>query len=135
MLKRLGLLTLCASLLGIGCSSTTIIHATPADAKIYIDDEYRGVGSVTYSDQKIIGSTTRVRIEKPGCETFNSSFSRNEEFDAGACAGGVFLLFPFLWIEKYKANHDYALNCKTSSNETSPVGASPLFATGAVPAQ
>ena len=39
------------------------------------------------------------------------TFAKNEEFDAGACAGGVFVLVPFLWIQKYKADHIYEYSC------------------------
>ncbi len=27
------------------------------------------------------------------------------------CAGGVFVLVPFLWIQKYKAEHVYEYEC------------------------
>lgn len=93
------------------CSSTTMVRSTDSDAKIYIDGEYKGKGSVTHTDTKMIGSVTMVKMEKEGCEPMNYTFSRNEEFDAGACAGGVFVLVPFLWIQKYKPEHVYEYNC------------------------
>ncbi len=93
------------------CSSTTMVRSTDSDAKIYIDGEYKGKGSVSHTDTKMIGSVTQVKIEKDGCEPMNYTFARNEEFDAGACAGGVFVLVPFLWIQKYKAEHVYEYNC------------------------
>lgn len=59
-------------------------------------------------------------MKKEGCETQTFMFSRNEEFDAGACAGGVFLLFPFLWIQKYRPMHNYEFECqKTKRSEIS----------------
>lgn len=61
------------------------------------------------TDTKIVGSTTTVRLEYPGYETTTGTISRNEEFDVGACIGGVFLLFPFLWIQKYKPIHTFEL--------------------------
>lgn len=99
------------------CSSTTMIRSTDSQAKIYIDGELKGTGSATHTDTKIVGSTNSVRIEKPGCEPAFYTFSRNEEFDAGACAGGVFLLVPFLWIQKYKAERTYEYNCVSTSNK------------------
>ncbi|HWU42224.1 MAG TPA: hypothetical protein VN132_02260 [Bdellovibrio sp.] len=96
----------------LACSSTTQIRSTDHDAKIYVDGEFRGKGSVTYTDTKTIGSTTSVRLEKTGCEPKMYMFSRNEEFDAGACAGGVFVLVPFLWIQKYKPEHVYEFECE-----------------------
>jgi len=95
----------------IGCSSSTLVRSTDSEAKIYIDGEYKGKGSATHTDTKIVGSSTSVRIEKDGCEPMNYMFSRNEEFDAGACLGGVLVLVPFLWIQKYKAEHTYDYTC------------------------
>jgi len=95
----------------IGCSSTTTIRSTDPDAKIYLDGEFKGKGSWTQTDTKIIGSVTNVRLEKEGCEPMTFSYARNEEFDVGACAGGVFLLFPFLWIQKYKPERTYEYTC------------------------
>ena len=52
-----------------------------------------------------------MRLQKDGCEEKTFSFSRNEEFDTGACIGGVFLLVPFLWIQKYKPERTYEYIC------------------------
>jgi hypothetical protein len=100
------------ALLVASCSSTTTIRSSDHEAKIYIDGELKGKGVATHTDTKTIGSTTSVRIEKPGCEPMYYNFSRNEEFDAGACAGGVFVLVPFLWVQKYKPEHNYEFNCE-----------------------
>ena len=94
------------------CSSTTFIRSTDSDAKIYIDGEYKGKGTASHTDTKTIGSVTSVRLEKAGCEPRSFQFSRNEEFDAGACAGGVFLLVPFLWVQRYKAERTYEFECE-----------------------
>lgn len=99
------------------CSSTTLIRTTDPQAKIYIDGELKGMGSVTHTDTKIVGSTNSVRVEKPGCEPAFYTFSRNEEFDAGACAGGVFVLVPFLWIQKYKPERTYEYNCVSTTQK------------------
>jgi hypothetical protein len=106
----------------LACSSTTLIRTTDSDAKIYIDGEYKGKGSVSYTDTKIVGSSTSVRVQKEGCEPQLFNLTRSEEFDAGACAGGVFFLVPFLWIERYKPEHTYEYTCEKThshaSNET-----------------
>jgi hypothetical protein len=99
------------ALVSFSCSSTTFIRSTDPEARIYIDGEFRGVGSVSHSDTKIVGSTTHVRLEKDGCEPISSSFQRSEEFSVGACIGGVFLLVPFLWIMSYKPDHTYEYRC------------------------
>ena len=93
------------------CSSTTTIRSTDPEARIYIDGELRGLGQVSHSDTKIVGSTTTVRMEKDGCMPVTNNFNRSEEFDVGACIGGAFVLVPFLWIEKYKPEHNYEFRC------------------------
>lgn len=110
-MKRIALLFTTAALF-MGCSSTTLIRSTDPDAKIYVDGEYKGKGQYTMTDTKIVGSTTAVRLEKPGCEPKSFVITRSEEFDAGACAGGVFVLVPFLWVEKYKPEHVYEYECE-----------------------
>lgn len=110
-MKKFALLSLAALYLA-SCASSTTIRTQDSDVKIYVDGEYKGKGVATHTDSKTIGSTTSVRLEKAGCEPQFFTFSRNEEFDAGACAGGVFVLVPFLWIQKYKPEHVYEFDCK-----------------------
>ena len=105
---------LAINFLFVSCASSTIVRSTDPGAKIYIDGEFKGKGSVTHSDTKIVGSSTSVKLVKEGCEPEIYNFSRNEEFDAGACVGGVLVLFPFLWIQKYKAEHVYEYSCTKS---------------------
>jgi len=93
------------------CSSTTVINVTDKKAKVYVDGEYRGKGSVMHTDTKIVGATTQVMIKKKGCSPMTYTFSRSEVFDAGACAGGVFVLFPFLWVMKYKPSRTFEYEC------------------------
>lgn len=93
------------------CSSTTMIRSTDSAAKIYVDGEYKGKGTVSYTDTKIVGSSTSVRVEKEGCAPQFYNMTRSEEFDVGACAGGVFVLVPFLWVMKYKPDHTYEYIC------------------------
>lgn len=111
-------LILMSAVVFASCSSTTLIRSTDPQAKIYVDGELAGTGTVTHTDTKIVGSTTSIRIEKPGCEPAFFTMSRSEEFDAGACAGGVFVLVPFLWIEKYKAERTYEYNCVSNVKST-----------------
>lgn len=96
----------------IGCSSTTLIRSSDPEAKIYVDGEYKGKGQYTHTDTKIVGSTTPIRLQKEGCEPMSFNLTRSEEFDVGACAGGVFVLAPFLWIMKYKPEHTYEFQCE-----------------------
>jgi hypothetical protein len=94
----------------VNCSSSTMIRTTDPDAKIYVDGEMIGKGSASYSDTKTVLSSTNVRIVKQGCAPVTNQISRSE-FDVGACIGGVFLVFPFLWIEKYKPEYNFEYSC------------------------
>ena len=79
-------------------------------ARVFIDGAYVGNTPYVMSDTKIVGSTTSVRLEAPGYETTQVTIHRSEQFDMGACIGGVFLLVPFLWIEGYQPEHMYMLS-------------------------
>jgi hypothetical protein len=92
-----------------GCASTTVIRSNPSGAKLYLNGEAVGVTPYTMTDTKIVGSTTSVRLEAPGYETTSGAISRSEEFDVGACIGGVLVLVPFLWIMGYKPDHTFEL--------------------------
>jgi len=91
------------------CSSTTLIQTEPSGAKVYMNEEYKGVTPLSYSDTKIVGSITSVRFEKEGYETLYTTLTRNESADVGAIIGGIFFLFPFLWTMKYNPTHMYEL--------------------------
>lgn len=102
-------LVLAGAILFTSCASTTMIHSTPVGAKLYLNGESVGTTPYQYSDTKILGSTTIVKLQKEGYEDFNTSFSRNEKADAGAIIGGIFVLVPFLWTMKYKPNRTYEM--------------------------
>lgn len=92
-----------------GCASTTMINSIPDGAKVYLNEELAGTTPYLHSDTRIVGSTNRVRLEKEGYVTLQTTFARDEEADAGAIIGGIFLLVPFLWTMKYKSEHNYEL--------------------------
>jgi hypothetical protein len=98
-----------AALLLQACASSTIINSRPQGAKLYVDGEFKGNTPYAYSDQKIVGSTSQIRLVKEGYQDTTVSMSRNEEFSVGACIGGVLVLVPFLWIMNYKGDHTYEL--------------------------
>lgn len=101
----------------VGCSSSTTIISNPTGARLYLNGEPVGSTPYTMTDTKIIGSATTVRLEMPGYNTTHGVITRNEEFDVGACIGGVLVLFPFLWIMGYKPTHTFELQ---------PLGGSPV---------
>ncbi|WP_194973915.1 PEGA domain-containing protein [Aquiflexum lacus] len=100
---------LSATIFLAGCGSTTMIQSRPDNAKVYLNGEYMGTTPYAHRDTKIVSSTTIVTLEKEGYQPFNTSFSRDEELDVGALIGGLFLLFPFLWIMKYKPFRTYEM--------------------------
>jgi hypothetical protein len=101
---------LAASILVSGCASTTLIQSTPEGAKVFLNGEMVGRTPYSHRDTKIVGSTTSVKLEKEGYEPFTTSFSKDEEVDAGAIIGGLFFFIPFLWTMKYKPVHSYELS-------------------------
>lgn len=92
-----------------GCASTTVIRTEPSDATLYIDGSKTGKTPYSYSDTKITGSTTSIRISKEGYEDFQTVLVRNEQVDAGAIVGGLFFWVPFLWVMGYKPEHTYEM--------------------------
>lgn len=102
-------LILSTTILLSGCSSTTLFQTSPTGAKLYINDEFVGNTPYTYSDTKIVGTTTIVKIKAEGYEDFNYVLKRNEEANVGAIIGGIFVLFPFLWVMDYKPIHSFEL--------------------------
>lgn len=106
---RIVSLVLTLSILLSSCASSTMIYSGPEDAKIYIDGEPVGKTPYLHTDTKIIGSTTTVKLEKEGYQPFYTTFSRNEQADAGAIIGGLFVWIPFLWTMKYKPTRTYEM--------------------------
>ncbi len=91
------------------CASTTIIKSSPSGAKLYMNGEPVGTTPYTHTDTKIVGSTTILKISNEGYEDFNGVLKRDEEVNVGAIIGGIFLLFPFLWVMDYKPTHNFDL--------------------------
>ena len=112
------LTAVCLSAVLISCASTTTIRAVDTngsidgDAKIYTDGMYKGKGEVMYSDTKIVGSKTDVRLKKKGCKSASYSLFRSEKLQVGALIGGVFFFVPFLWIMGYSPMHSYEFQCE-----------------------
>ena len=77
-----------------------MLRSEPSGATVYIDGSKVGKTPYTYSDTKIVGATTQVRLKLEGYE----------EFQVGPCIGGVFVLVPFLWVMGYRPEHSYELS-------------------------
>ena len=113
--------SLAISLLLASCSSGTMIVSSPSNAKLSIDGDIVGLTPYFYSDTKIMGTTTTVRLEKEGYKPMYAEFSKNEAADVGAIIGGLFFTFPFLWSMKYKPTHSYQLQEAVVVNQTSEI--------------
>lgn len=111
-LKSLSLL-LASAILFSSCSSTTLIQSSPPGAKVYLDGSSVGTTPYYLTDSKIVGSETRIRLEKEGYNEFTTVLVKDEEADIGAIIGGCFVLVPFLWTLKYKDLHVYDLTPST----------------------
>lgn len=109
MLTKVIVLWLAGSILFSSCASTTMIQSNPNGARVYVNGEPVGTTPYTHRDSKIVGSVTTVKLEKEGYNSFNTTFTKDEEVDIGAIIGGVFLFIPFLWTMKYKPIHTYEL--------------------------
>lgn len=121
MLKQVATCFLIAAF-SVSCASTTIINSIPSGAKIYADGAYLGTTPYTYSDTKIIGSTTYIKLKKKGCQTGNFLISRNEKFEVGPCIGGVLVAVPFLWIMGYNPQRTFEMECSKSANIEDDLG-------------
>ncbi|HLN20521.1 MAG TPA: PEGA domain-containing protein [Bacteroidales bacterium] len=102
-------LLLSTTILLSSCASTTMFQTTPTAAKIYVNDEYVGTTPYAYTDTKIVGTTTIVKIKAEGYQDFNYVLKRNEEANVGAIIGGILVLVPFLWTMNYKPMHNFEL--------------------------
>ena len=109
-------LLLSVSILWTSCASTTMIQSTPSGAKVYINGEPVGTTPYPYTDTKVVGTTTILKLKKEGYDPLNTSFARDEEVDVGAIICGFICFFPFLWTMKYKPSHTYELT-SSSGNE------------------
>lgn len=86
-----------------------MIHSMPDGAKVYLNDEFKGVTPYKHVDSSISGTTTSLVLKREGYEDFYTNLSKNEQVDVGAVVGGIFFLFPFIWTMGYNPSHNYEL--------------------------
>lgn len=97
------------SVLFASCSSSTHLYTNPKGAAVYLNGVHVGKTPYTMTDTKITGTVTQLTFKKEGYEDFDVAIARNEELDVGALIGGILVLIPFLWIQKYQEAHTYDL--------------------------
>jgi hypothetical protein len=124
-LKKSGAIFLSALIFSTGCTSTTRITSVPPGAKLSIDGEYKGTTPYLYTDSKISGYSTDLKFELEGYETRLETITKDEEIAVGPAIAGFFLLFPWIWVMKYKPAHEYMLtpvNSAPRSNTNTNTG-------------
>lgn len=118
-LLKLFSIVLSSAILFTSCSSTTMISAVNTDnAKVYINNEYKGVTPYKQKDARIVGSTIDVTLKKEGFEDLNSSITKDEKVKVGAIIGGLFFLFPFLWTMGYDKTHQYEMEPANTTTDS-----------------
>lgn len=105
-----------ATVLFSSCNSTTLLQSNPSGAEVYINSQNKGKTPYSYSDTKIVGSSTNITLKKEGYQDFNVTLVRNERADVGAIIGGCFFLVPFLWTMQYDPTHNYELTAISNQN-------------------
>jgi hypothetical protein len=81
----------------MGCSSFVSIRTTPTDAKIKINGQVVGQGTVDKRMSNFDFNDYNVEISKPGYKTLNTSL--NKEFKVGAFVLGLLFWWPeLLWV-------------------------------------
>lgn len=115
---RNSIILLSAIVLFASCQSTTMIQSSPGEAKVYINDEYKGKTPYMHTDTKIVGSSFTLKLEKDGYKPFITRISRDETIDPGAIAGGIFFAVPFLWTMKYYPVHQYEMTSISPQENT-----------------
>lgn len=97
------------SILFSACSSSTLIHSQPSGAVVYIDNMRVGETPYLHTDSKISLSSTTLVLEKEGYEPLHTFFTKDEELNAGALVGGIFVWPVWLWAMKYYPERTYEL--------------------------
>ncbi|MEN6373711.1 MAG: PEGA domain-containing protein [Smithella sp.] len=92
----------------VGCTSNTIIKSRPDGANVYVDNVKVGVTPLNYSDTAIAGTTKALKLKKDGYTPLETVI-RKSEFQIGPCIGGLFVLFPFVWILGYPESYEFEL--------------------------
>ncbi len=92
----------------VGCSSSTMIKSNPPAAKLYIDGLYKCETPCTHSDTAAAGSSKTVLLKKEGYKDTTGTIKK-EKLAVGPLIGGIFLLFPFIWLLGYESEYTFEM--------------------------
>ena len=107
MIKKIAALLVLISFL-VGCSSTTMITSNPPGARLYIDDIYKCETPCSYTDSAPMGTAKTVLLKKEGFQETRAKI-RKEELDIGPLIGGIFFIFPYVWMMKYPSDYTFEM--------------------------
>ncbi|MEI7802437.1 MAG: SHOCT domain-containing protein [Bacteroidota bacterium] len=115
--NRIALLFTASIIFLSSCVSTTLLQTTPSGANVYVKGQNMGTTPYSYSDTKIVGSTTPISFKKDGYQDLNITLHRTEQIDIAPAVVGFFVLWPlWLWIMKYDDTHSYQLQATEPVN-------------------
>jgi len=89
------------------CSTTVRITSDPAGAQVYINEKSVGKTPIEISKSDFVFTSYRIRLTLEGYRTIYSELDK--EFKPCACAGGLLLIFPFLWVSGPKEVQHFVL--------------------------
>ena len=89
----------------VGCASTTVIKSNPDNANIYIGDIKKGTTPYELTDSKVLYSSERVKLEKPGYKTLRTEIKKDATLNVGALVGACFVGVPILWLLGYEKEY------------------------------
>ena len=112
------------------CTSTTFLQTSPNYASVYVEGNKVGTTPYEYSDRKIAGSSTAIMIRQEGYKDLWTNLKRNEQLDVGALIGGIFFIYPLLWIKKYDRIHYYELEKIQGITEAPPIASTKIYMVG-----
>jgi hypothetical protein len=101
----------------ISCSSSTVIDSHPQGAKVFVDGSYLGFTPYTYSDTKVVGSRTSLKLSLDGYRDFYTAIHRDQQLNVGALIGGFFLIVPWAWMMDYRSGYTFELTKATAADE------------------
>lgn len=115
MYKKILSFLILSTLVISACSSSMKISTVPEGAKVYIDQEYKGVTPYVHSDQRPFWTDLNVKFVKDDYEDFNVVLRKSDgELNYGAGCGSICLLpiagLPFsLWLFNYPEEKKFEL--------------------------
>ena len=123
MFRRIVLFLLFSTLSLFACSSSMKITTLPEGAKVYIDQEYKGVTPYVYSDKRPLWTELNIKLTKDNYEDFNIKVQKADgELNYGAGCGGLFCIgiagLPFsLWLFNYPEEKTFELIPKKGASK------------------